>query len=73
MSFLRTDRKTFKMQKLSDSERSLKLVEQQSIPTFIIHNPLAQIGCELNAVQGHNCILMLLSKMLFKVIHIGVI
>ena len=61
------------MQKSSDSKRSLKLVEQQSIPTFIIHNPLAQIGCKLNAVQGHNCTLMLLSKMLFKVIHIRVL
>lgn len=61
------------MQKLSDSKSSFKLVEQQSIPIFIIHNPLAQIGCELNAVQGHNCTLMLLSKMLFEVIHIRVI
>lgn len=54
-------------------QRSLKLVEQQSILTFIINNPWAQIGSEVNIIQGHNCALVFFSKMLFKVIHIEVI
>lgn len=54
-------------------QRSLKLVEQQSILTFIINNSWAQIGYEVNIIQEHNCALVFFSKMLFKVIHIGII
>lgn len=53
-------------------QRSLKLVEQQSILTCIINNPWAQIGYEVNIIQGHDCALVIFNKILFKVIHIGV-
>lgn len=34
---------------------------------------MAQVGYEVNVVQGHSCTLIFSRKMLFRVIHIGVI